>query len=136
MPTSPNTVRLDKWLWAARFYKTRALATKAIQHGKIKIDNQKPKAARPISVGVAICIETPLYEKTIKVMILGEKRQSASIVQSWYEETEGSLQKGQIALDKNKTARLMCKTAPNPSQKPDKHHRRALRNIKRSDEKD
>lgn len=129
-----NTVRLDKWLWAARFYKTRALATKAIQHGKIKIDNQKPKPARPISAGTILCIETPLYEKTIRVIILGEKRQSAAIVQSWYKETEESVQKAKIALEKQQTQRLMYKTAPNPIKKPDKHNRRALRDVKRGGE--
>tara|TARA_R110002110_G_scaffold65206_4_gene179949 strand:+ start:29733 stop:30134 length:402 start_codon:yes stop_codon:yes gene_type:complete len=131
-----TTVRLDKWLWAARFYKTRALATKAIQHGKIKIDNQKPKPARPIIIGTIIQIETPLYEKTIRVMALGEKRQGAAIVQSWYEETEESIQKGKAAQEKQQTERLMYKTAPNPIKKPDKHSRRALKEVKRRGEED
>jgi len=126
-----DTVRLDKWLWAARFYKTRALATKAIQQGKIKIGAQKPKAARPLSVGTIITIETHLYEKTIQIITLGEKRQSATIAQSWYEETTESLQRYKLALEKQQATRLMYKTAPNPMNKPDKHNRRALRDIKR-----
>ncbi len=129
-----DTVRLDKWLWAARFYKTRALATKAIQHGKIKMNAQKPKAARPIAIGATLTIETPLYEKTIQVIALGEKRQAASIAQSWYEETDESLKKYKIALEKQQAMRLMYKTAPNPINKPDKHNRRALRDMKRGGE--
>lgn len=126
-------VRLDKWLFAARFYKTRGLANKAIQQGKVAIDQQKPKASRLIGLDTIISLKTPLYEKTICVKVLGDKRQSAKVAQTWYEETSESLERQQIALAENQKQKMMFHTAPNPHGKPNKHGRKNLRELKRKE---
>ena len=129
-PTEQNT-RLDKWLWCARFYKTRSLANKAIQQGKVKYDHQKPSPSRLVHVGAILSIETPLYEKTVVVKGIVLQRQSAAIAQTLYEETTESIAKQAAALAKQKAQRWMDMSAPHPDAKPDKHSRKAMRGLKR-----
>lgn len=127
-----SPVRLDKWLYAARFFKTRALATQAIANGKVTIEGQRPKPSRPLANETVITISTPLYEKTICVKCLGDKRQSAKIAQTWYEETEDSLKRQAIALEGRRKSALMVQSAPNPKARPGKHGRKHLRDLKRT----
>lgn len=86
-------IRIDKWLWAARFYKTRGLAQTAIDSGKVLIEGERVKLARAVRLGESIRIRSGDLERTVIVRGLAEKRGSASIAQTLYEETPESLRK-------------------------------------------
>ena len=82
----PNTVRLDKWLWAARFYKTRALAVEAIDGGKVELNDDKAKRAKAIRIGDRVRLRLGPYEWRLNVKGLSERRGPASEAQLLYEE--------------------------------------------------
>jgi ribosome-associated heat shock protein Hsp15 len=83
-------VRLDKWLWAARFFKTRALAAEAVEGGKVEVNGDRPKRARPIQIGDEIRIRLGPYEHTMTVRALSGRRGPASEAAGLYQETEAS----------------------------------------------
>jgi ribosome-associated heat shock protein Hsp15 len=83
-------VRLDKWLWAARFFKTRALAAEAVEGGKVQVNGDRPKRARPLQVGDEIRIRLGPYEHAITVRALSARRGPASEAAGLYEETAAS----------------------------------------------
>jgi ribosome-associated heat shock protein Hsp15 len=83
-------VRLDKWLWAARFFKTRALAAEAVEGGKVQVNGDRPKRARPLQVGDEIRVRLGPYEHTITVRALSARRGPASEAAGLYEETAAS----------------------------------------------
>ena len=86
-------VRLDKWLWAARFYKTRAIAREMVQGGKVHYNGQRSKASKIVEIGAVIKLAQGVDEKTITVLNILEKRQSAPIAQTLYQETDASIAK-------------------------------------------
>ena len=88
-----NKVRLDKWLWAARFFKTRSLATNAIEGGKIHVENQRVKPSRIIQLNQHITIQIGLVEKTIIVRGISTQRRPFSEASQLYEETPESISK-------------------------------------------
>ncbi|MBA3317093.1 MAG: RNA-binding S4 domain-containing protein [Gemmatimonadales bacterium] len=83
-------VRLDKWLWAARFFKTRALAAEAVQGGKVQLNGDRPKRARPLQVGDEIRVRLGPYEHTLTVRALSGRRGPAAEAAGLYEETPAS----------------------------------------------
>jgi ribosome-associated heat shock protein Hsp15 len=83
-------IRLDKWLWAARFFKTRALAAEAVEGGKVDVNGDRPKRARPIQVGDEIRIRLGPYEHTVAVRALSGRRGPAAEAAGLYQETEAS----------------------------------------------
>src|SRR5262245_55836324 len=85
-----DSVRLDKWLWAARFFKTRSLATDAIAGGKVDVNGDRAKPAKAVKPGDKIRLRSGPYEHILIVKELGERRGPASVAQSLYEETEAS----------------------------------------------
>jgi ribosome-associated heat shock protein Hsp15 len=85
-----DKVRLDKWLWAARFFKTRALAAEAVEGGKVQVNGDRPKRARPLQVGDEIRIRLGPYEHTITVRALSDRRGPATQAAGLYQETEAS----------------------------------------------
>lgn len=93
MQSSPDDdrVRLDKWLWAARFFKTRSLAAEAIAGGKVSMHGDRVKPARPIQVGDEISMRLGPYEHVVRVRALSERRGSATVAATLYEETPESL---------------------------------------------
>jgi len=86
----PEKVRLDKWLWAARFFKTRALAAEAIEGGKVEVNGDRPKRARPLQVGDELRIRLGPYEHIVMVRALSGRRGSATQAAGLYQETEAS----------------------------------------------
>jgi ribosome-associated heat shock protein Hsp15 len=84
-------VRLDKWLWAARFFKTRALAAEAVTGGKVTMHGDRVKPARPLQVGDEIAIRLGPYEHVVRVRELSARRGPAPIAATLYEETPESL---------------------------------------------
>ena len=91
MKEEPQRVRLDRWLWAARFFKSRAMAKTAIEGGKVEIDNQRAKPAKEIGVGQKLNIRRGDELFDVEVIALAEKRGSATIAATLYSETEDSL---------------------------------------------
>ncbi len=85
-----DRVRLDKWLWAARFFKTRSLATDAVGGGKVEVNGERAKPAKGIRAGDEIRLRLGAYEHILIVRALGERRGSAAVAQALYEETEAS----------------------------------------------
>jgi ribosome-associated heat shock protein Hsp15 len=83
-------VRLDKWLWAARFFKTRALAAEAVEGGKVQVNGDRPKRARPLQVGDEIRVRLGPYQHTLTVRALSARRGPASEAAGLYEETAAS----------------------------------------------
>lgn len=83
-------VRIDKWLWAARFFKTRSLAKQAIEGGKIHCNGQRIKASKDITVGLMLTIRQDLDEKIVLVKALSDQRRGAPEASLLYEETEDS----------------------------------------------
>ena len=118
-----NSVRLDKWLWAARFFKTRALASAAISGGKVHVDGVRSKPARAIAVGDRLRITKGAYSFDIIVRALSEQRGPASVAQTLYSETEESKAQRLIQGEKHRLASLF---APRPNHRPGKHDRRQL----------
>jgi ribosome-associated heat shock protein Hsp15 len=86
MTESEDRIRVDKWLWAARFYKTRALASEAIAGGKVQVNGERVKRARPLQVGDEIRIRQGPYEHQIVVRALSGRRGPAAQAAQLYEE--------------------------------------------------
>ena len=119
-----NNIRLDKWLWACRFYKTRAIAKTAIDSGKVQYDDSKAKPSKIVKVGDCIKLRQSFDEKTIEIMALSDKRQSASIAQTLYTETQESINK------RLEIAQMRKLAAPSSQGKPDKKQRRQIHRFK------
>jgi ribosome-associated heat shock protein Hsp15 len=83
-------VRLDKWLWVARFFKTRALAAEAVEGGKVQVNGDRPKRARPVQVGDELRIRLGPYEYTVSVRALSDRRGPATQAAGLYEESAAS----------------------------------------------
>jgi ribosome-associated heat shock protein Hsp15 len=90
MPNDLSQVRIDKWLWAARFFKTRSLATEAVTGGKVEVNGERAKPAKNVKPGDEVRVRLGPYEHVLIVRALGERRGSASVAQALYEETEAS----------------------------------------------
>jgi ribosome-associated heat shock protein Hsp15 len=86
----PDRVRLDKWLWAARFFKTRSAASEAVLGGKVDVNDESAKPAKQLSIGDVVRLRLPPYEYTLEVTGLAERRGSAAIAATLYVETEAS----------------------------------------------
>ena len=87
-----DKVRLDKWLWAARFYKTRALAADAIDGGKVEVDGERARRARLLAAGERVTVRKPPFEQHVIVRALSEQRGPAPVAATLYEETAASRQ--------------------------------------------
>jgi ribosome-associated heat shock protein Hsp15 len=83
-------MRLDKWLWAARFFKTRTLSVEAIEGGRVHVNGDRAKPAKELKVGDRVAIRRPPFEHVVVVMGLSDKRGSAAIAATLFEETEES----------------------------------------------
>jgi ribosome-associated heat shock protein Hsp15 len=88
-----DSVRLDKWLWAARFFKTRSLATDAVDAGKVKVNGDKVKPARTVRIGDKLDIDNGSDRWEVDVMNLSDVRQAAPIARNLYEETDESVER-------------------------------------------
>lgn len=127
MNITTQRVRIDKWLWAARFFKTRQLAVKAIKNSQINQNGNTIKPATNISVDDLLKVKRGLYEIEIRVLGLAEKRGSATIAQTLYEETAQS-------IASRESLREQLANQPKidiDSRKPDKRGVRDHREFKR-----
>jgi ribosome-associated heat shock protein Hsp15 len=118
-----DSVRIDKWLWAARFFKTRSLATDAVASGKVHINDDKTKASRNVKLGDRLWINNGTTEWEVIVDGLAEKRGSATIAQGLYTETQESIAKRQLEADRRK---LFVEPSHTIKVRPTKRDRRLL----------
>lgn len=117
-------VRIDKWLWAARFFKTRSLAQHAVAGGKVHVDDQRVKPARDVKPGDRLVITKGQVEFEVIVEAVADKRGPARQAESLYTETPESVQKRERARAARQTL------PPAPDKRPDKRQRRRLQRIK------
>jgi len=123
------TIRLDKWLWAARFYKTRAIARDMVQGGKVHYNGQRAKPSKTVELGAVLKLAQGVDEKVVTVMKLLDKRQGAPIAQTMYQESDASIEKRASNAIARKNNSFF---APHPERKPDKKQRRELLKLKSS----
>jgi ribosome-associated heat shock protein Hsp15 len=121
-------IRLDKWLWAARFFKTRALASEAVQGGKVHLNGNRVKPARAVHPGDELHIRRGEEEFTVRVRALSDKRGPAKQAVLLYEETEASRLAREHAAQQR---RLLAAANPQPHHRPDKKSRRQIVRFKR-----
>lgn len=123
-------LRLDKWLWAARFYKTRSLATAAISGGHVHLNSERVKPAKAVKVGDVVRVRKGSVEMTVSVDAISSKRGSATIAQALYTESQDS-----ITRREQSRARIRAESAGAVmDHKPNKQERRELVRIKHSQE--
>ncbi|KFK93092.1 MULTISPECIES: ribosome-associated heat shock protein Hsp15 [unclassified Serratia (in: enterobacteria)] len=125
--TQDSAVRLDKWLWAARFYKTRALAREMIDGGKVHYNGQRSKPSKTVEINAEIKLRQGNEERTVVVLAVTGQRRGASEAQQIYQETEASIaNREKMALARKMNALTM----PHPDRRPDKKERRDLIKFK------
>ncbi|MGL1931783.1 MAG: S4 domain-containing protein [Desulfotalea sp.] len=123
-------MRLDKWLWAARFFKTRSLASQAVNGGKVHLNGNRVKAARAVVVGDTLVIGKAQMEFVIVVLGLAPRRGPASVAQKLYEESADSISKREEGQQLRKA--LNVSHSP-PASKPSKRDRRKIIEFVRKD---
>ena len=123
-----DRIRVDKWLWAARFFKTRSIAKTAIEGGKVHLNGQRVKVSREITVGETLVIKQGWDEKEIVVLGLSAQRGPATVARELYEETAASIEKREREAQARKAA---GGAVARPTQKPGKHQRKALERLRK-----
>ncbi|HJP84630.1 MAG TPA: RNA-binding S4 domain-containing protein [Gemmatimonadaceae bacterium] len=124
-------VRLDKWLWAARFFKTRALAVQAIETGKVEVNGERAKRAKQLQVGDELRVRLGPYHHVVKVRAISEHRGPAAVAATLFEETEESRKA-------RETMQMQLKIAQSGREydfrgRPTKKDRRDIERLKRRD---
>lgn len=124
--TEVEKTRLDKWLWAARFFKTRALASQAVSGGKVHLNGQRIKASRPVKIDD--CYQILRSQERFEIIVTGlsGKRGSATVAHRLYRETPESLSQRQSEAEKRKLAAMQ---RPSSDHKPNKQERRKIRQF-------
>ncbi|CAH6784577.1 heat shock protein Hsp15 [Vibrio chagasii] len=126
MKTSNEAVRLDKWLWAARFYKTRSIARNMVDGGKVHYNGQRSKPSKIVELGAVITLRQGNEEKTVTIEKISAHRGGAPIAQTLYEETTESLAKREEFAKQRK----LHAHNPAPERRPDKKQRRDIIKFK------
>ena len=116
-------MRIDKWLWAARFFKTRAMAARACELGRIEFNKQPVKPAREIHVGDMLQIRTEGGDYQVEVLVLSEIRGPAALAQTLYRETDASREARIKAAEERKSLKNFT---PAPEGRPSKRDRRRI----------
>jgi ribosome-associated heat shock protein Hsp15 len=133
MDTNTETIRLDKWLWVARFFKTRSMAGQAINGGKVYLNGNRVKAARNVAVGDLLRITIGFMEFNITVLALASFRRPAKEARLLYVESDESIK----AREEQRELRRMANTGyAAPGKKPSKRDRRKIKSFTRKDEQE
>ena len=122
-----TATRLDKWLWAARFFKTRAIAKQMIDGGKVFYNGQRTKSGKTVAIGDKIRVRQGYDEKEIVVIALADRRRDATFAQTLYQETDSSMKTREDTALARKQGILF---SPATDTKPDKKQRRQIRHLK------
>jgi ribosome-associated heat shock protein Hsp15 len=120
-------IRLDKWLWAARFYKTRALAKSAIEGGKVHYEGHKSKVSKVVELGAKLKIRQGIDEKTVVIKTISDQRRGAVEAALLYEETAESIKR---RMDETELRRKFNKSNPLFDHKPNKKERRQIHKFR------
>jgi ribosome-associated heat shock protein Hsp15 len=121
-------VRLDKWLWAARFFKTRALAATAIETGKVEVNSERAKRSKQLQVGDSLRIRLGPYHHIVTVLAVSEHRGSASVAAKLYEESE----EGRKAREAMRMQVRVAQSVPGYDRgRPSKKDRRDIERLRR-----
>jgi len=131
MKQSLERVRLDRWLWAARFFKSRAMAKSAIEGGKVELEGQRGKPSKEIVVGQQITIRRGDELFDIQVIAIADKRGSATIAATLFNETEESINRRAADVARRKMERAGLRV---PDKRPEKRDRRALAKMKQAND--
>ncbi|UUE45451.1 ribosome-associated heat shock protein Hsp15 [Pectobacterium aroidearum] len=126
-----DNVRLDKWLWAARFYKTWAIAREMIDGGKVHYNGQRGKPSKQVELNAEVKLRQGNDERTVIILAVSGQRRSATEAQALYQETAASIEKREKLAQARKMNAL---TMPHPDRRPDKKERRDLIKFKYSDQ--
>ncbi|MBK1692649.1 RNA-binding S4 domain-containing protein [Ectothiorhodospira mobilis] len=126
MNDSGDTLRIDKWLWAARFFKTRALAAEAVGGGHVHVNGTRVKPSRPLRVGDRLRITRSGITWEVEVRALHDKRRPAAEAQQLYEETPESRRAREEAAEARRLARL---ATPRTEHRPDRRDRHRIRRF-------
>lgn len=121
-------VRLDKWLWAARFFKTRTMAADACDMGRVEVNGQPAKPAREVHVNMMLRVKTPGGDFQVKVLALSDQRGPAAVAQQLYEETVESKASRELVREQN---RFAWQTESDRVGKPSKKDRREIDRLRR-----
>ena len=124
-----DKLRVDKWLWAARFFKTRSLAAHAVDAGKVLVNGARVKPAKGLKPGDELLVRTPVFEYTVRVAQLAERRGSAAQAALLYAETDESLRKREAA----RRERTPLDPGAAVRGRPTKRHRRQLERLRGED---
>ncbi|EKT60832.1 ribosome-associated heat shock protein Hsp15 [Providencia sneebia] len=125
--TPTDQIRLDKWLWAARFYKTRAIARDMIDGGKVHYNGQRAKPSKVVELNALVKLRQGNDERIVEVLAISGQRKGAPEAQQLYRETEASIEQREKIAQARKMNAL---TMPHPERRPDKKERRALLKFK------
>lgn len=126
MTDLPETVRLDQWLWAARFFKTRSLAKQAVETGRVELGGQRPKASRAVRIGDRLDVSRGDERFELDVLAVSAVRGPAAVAQALYAETEASRER----REKQRAERAATRDGYRaPEQRPDKRARRLIRAL-------
>jgi len=118
-------LRIDKWLWAARFYKTRKLATEAVNGGHVQVNGDRIKPARAIAIDDVLIITKGLFKFTITVLALSSKRGPAKVAKTLYQESKQSIQLREQLSEQRKNQSIAA-----PKRRPDKRERAKIIRFK------
>ena len=127
---SEMKLRVDKWLWAARFFKTRTLAKTAIEGGKVQVNGQRVKVSKEITLGDRLSIRQGWDERDVEVLRLLDRRGPAQVAQGMYRELPESIQRREHEAALRRAAGGLNR----PQGRPDKHERRQLNRLRRGGE--
>ncbi len=122
------SVRLDRWLWAARFFKTRRLAVEAVQGGKVDVQGARAKPSRAVRPGDRLTITKAQQRFEVIVRDVAEERGPARVAETLYEETEASRERRQRQAEQRRVA---AAAVPRPDHRPDRRERRRLSAFKK-----
>jgi ribosome-associated heat shock protein Hsp15 len=122
-----DQVRIDKWLWAARFYKTRGLAAQAVTGGHVRLNGLRVKPAKAVKIGDLLDINKEGYLYRIEVTGLSERRGPATVARTLYDEGPESVEQRERQREQRRLAAL---AGPHPDRRPDKRARRKLRETR------
>ncbi len=126
--TQPGgSVRLDRWLWAARFFKSRAQAKKAVEAGHVELNGRRTKPAREVVPGDALRIRRGFAKSLVVVQAVAEQRRNAAFAQTLYRETEESVRARE---SEGAARRLQGVGLSSPDRKPDRRARQAIKKLK------
>jgi ribosome-associated heat shock protein Hsp15 len=128
-----DSVRLDKWLWAARFFKTRALAKKAVEGGKVQYNGARAKTSKAVEVGALVRVPQGWDILEVEVLALSDQRRGAPEARALYAETPESVARREREAE---ARRLTNQVMQHPLKRPDKKQRREIQRFQRQQDKE